>query len=117
MNFDEIRQIAFLFPGVTEHQAFGRPTLRVGKRFLACITKIDPYTLCIKVPDPFQREVLLNSNPETYYLTDHYANFQCLLVRMPNVDPGELRDLVEGAWLAYAPKKLVAAYQANLQKQ
>ena len=75
MNFDEVRQIAFSFPGVTEHEVFGGPTLRIGKRFLACIAKIDPDTLCIKVPDPLQRDVLLNSNPETYYLTDHYANF------------------------------------------
>jgi hypothetical protein len=117
MNFDEIRQIALSFPGVTEHQVFGGPTLRVGKRFLACIAKIDPDTLCIKVPDPLQRDVLLNSKSETYYLTDHYANFECLLVRMPNVDPDELRDLFEGAWLAYAPRRAVAAYQANLQKQ
>lgn len=116
MNFDEVRQIALSFPGVTEHQAFGRPTLRIGKRFLACIAKIDDDTLCLKVPDPIQRDVFLDSNPDTYYLTEHYANFECLLVRMPNVDPDELRDLIEGAWLAYAPKKLVATYQADLQK-
>ena len=117
MIFDEVRQIALSFPGVEEHLVFGGPTFRVGKRFLACIAKIDSDTLCLKIPDPLQRDVLLDSNPDTYYNTEHYANFESVLIRMPNVDPDELRDLFEGAWRAYAPKRLVAAYQANPQKQ
>jgi hypothetical protein len=52
MHFEDVRQMARSFPGVEEHQVFGEPTLRVGKRFLACIAKIDPDTLCIKVPNP-----------------------------------------------------------------
>lgn len=51
MIFDEIRQMALSFPGVEEHVVFGGPTFRVGKRFLACIAKIDPDTLVLKVPD------------------------------------------------------------------
>lgn len=113
MIFDEIRQIALSFPGVEEYQAFGSPSFRVGKRFLASIAKIDPNTLCLKVPSQLEREYLLSAKPERYYLTDHYASFECLLVRMPLADPQELRDLFEQAWLTYAPKKLVAAYRAN----
>jgi hypothetical protein len=110
MNFDEVRQIALSFPGVTEHDVFGGPTFRIGKRFLACIAKIDVNTLCIKVPDQREREYLLETRPDIYYLTDHYANFQALLVRMPVADPEELRGLFEQAWRAYAPKKLLANY-------
>ena len=111
MTFDDVRQIAFSFPGVEEHLVFGGPTLKVGKRFLACIAKIDPNTLCLKVPDQREREFLLNTRPDIYYLTDHYANFECLLVRMPLADPAEVRDLFEQAWRTYAPKKVVAAFQ------
>jgi len=113
MIFDEIRQMALSFPGVEEHVVFGGPTFRVGKRFLACIAKIDPDTLVLKVPDILQREFLLTAKPEVYYLTDHYASFEALLVRMPNVDREELRDLFEQAWRMYAPKRLVANYRAN----
>jgi hypothetical protein len=114
MIFDEIRQIALSFPAVEEHLVFGGPTFRIGKRFLACIAKIDQNTLCLKVPDPLEREFLLTTKPDIYYMTDHYATFECVLVRMPQADPEELRELFEQAWRAYAPKKLVANYQANL---
>lgn len=113
MEFDEIRQMALSFPGVEEHFILGGPTFKVGKRFLACIAKIDPDTLVLKVPDRLEREYLLATKPETYYLTDHYASFQAVLIRMPLADPEELRDLFEQAWRTYAPKKLVANYQAN----
>jgi hypothetical protein len=113
MTFDEIRQIALSFPGVEEHIVLGGPTFRIGRRFLACIAKIDKDTLVIKVPNRLDREYLLATKPDMYYLTDHYASFEALLVRMPQADPVELRQLFEQAWLTYAPKRLVASYKAN----
>ncbi len=111
MTFDEFRQIALSYPGVTEHLVFGGPTLRVGKRFLACIAKIDIDTLCIKVPDQREREYFLATKPDVYYLTDHYENFEALLVRLPLSDAAELRGLFEQAWRTYAPTRLVASYR------
>jgi hypothetical protein len=111
MNFDEVREIVLSFPGVEEHVVFGGPTFKVGKRFLACIAKIDKDTLVVKVPDRLEREFLLTTKPDIYYNTDHYANFESLLVRMPLADPVELRQLIEQAWLTYAPKRLVKSYQ------
>ncbi len=110
MNFDDVRQIASAFPGVEEHLIFHTPTLKVGKRYLAGIPKIDHEGLCIKVPDRREREYLLTTQPEIYYLTDHYANFDCLLVKLSLADPAEIRDLFEQAWRAYAPKRVVASY-------
>ena len=107
MTFDEIRQLALAFPGVEEQLVFGGPTFKVGKRFLACIAKIDHEALVLKVPDPFEREFLLTSQPEIYYVTPHYADFDAVLVRMPLVDPEELRALFDRAWRAYAPKRLL----------
>lgn len=112
MNFDEVRLIALTFPGVEEHLVFGGPTLRVGKRFLACIAKIDPDTLVLKVPDQREREFLLTTKPDIYYMADHYANFECVLVRMSKADRDEVRGLFEQAWRTYAPKRLVKNYPA-----
>ena len=113
MLFDEIRQIAMSFPNVEEHLIFKLPTFRIGQRYLAGIARIDPDTLILKVPDRLEREYLLAEKPDIYYMADHYANFECVLVRMPVADPAELRDLFEQAWLAYAPRRLVAAYRAK----
>lgn len=113
MTFDEVRQIALSYPGVEEYTVFHSPGFKVGKRLLACIAKIDPNTLVIKVPNPLEREFFLSTKPEIYYLTDHYANFDSLLVRMPQADPEELRELFEGAWRTYAPKRLIAQYESG----
>ncbi len=110
MDFDEIRELALSFPGVEEHLVLGGTTLRIGKRFLACIAKIDKDTLVLKVPDPLEREMLLATQPEVYYLTDHYAGFEALLIRMPKANREEVHRLIERAWRHYAPKRLVAAY-------
>ncbi|MDX1994360.1 MAG: MmcQ/YjbR family DNA-binding protein [bacterium] len=113
MNFDDVRKIAFAFPGVEEHLVFGGPTLKVGKRFLACIAKIDHDTLVVKVPDPFERDFLLSSNPDVYYMQEHYATFDCVLIRMSKADSEEVRQLIENAWRKFAPKRVVAAYDAQ----
>lgn len=111
VDFEQIRQMALSFPDVKEYIIFGGPTFKIGKRYLAGNAKIDPETLCLKVPDKREREFFLTTKPDVYYMHPHYESFECLLVRMPLVEPDELRDLFEQAWLAYAPKKLVAAYR------
>ena len=110
MTFEDVRQIALTFPGSEEYIHFGRPALRVGKHFLACIAKIDQDTLVLKVPDPLEREMRLATNPDMYYLTDHYASFDALLIRLPNADREEVKHLIEQAWRHFASKKLLAAY-------
>src|SRR5688572_9453596 len=93
MTFDDVREMAKAFPGVEEHLVFGGITIKVGKRFLTCIAKIDPDTLVMKVPDALEREFLLTTKPDIYYMQDHYASFECVLIRMSLADPEEVREL------------------------
>jgi hypothetical protein len=44
-----------------------------------------------------QRAALMEGDPETYFLTDHYLNYQWVLVRLDRVHPDALRDLLRGA--------------------
>jgi hypothetical protein len=110
LTFDDVRQLALSFPGVTEHTVFGAPTFRVGRKFLASTAKIDPDALCLKLPDQLHREFLVESQPDIYYAPPHYADFGSILIRLSQADPADVRDLFEQAWRAYAPKKLVASY-------
>lgn len=114
MDFEAVRQTALSFPGVEEYLAFGRPTWRLNGRLLACITKIDPDTLCVKVLDKLERDFLLDTQPDIYYLTPQYANFEALLVRIPNVESPDLHSLIEQIWLAYAPKRLLKVYREKV---
>ena len=43
------------------------------------------------------RDALVEDDPETYYLKEHYLNYPCVLVRLSRVHADALRDLVTGA--------------------
>jgi len=44
---------------------------------------------------PFeQRDELIAAQPDVYYLTDHYVNYPCVLVRLSRVHRDALRDLL-----------------------
>jgi hypothetical protein len=45
-----------------------------------------------------QREELMAADPETYYITDHYLNYEWILIRLSRVHPDALRDLIQRAW-------------------
>ena len=63
--------------------------------------------------DLADREALLKGRPEVYFSTPHYDGYPVVLVRLEQVDPAELAELVEDAWRLQAPKRVVAAYDAE----
>ena len=68
--------------------------------------------LCVHV-DPGEKELLLESNPEAYFTTPHYAGHPMLLVRFEHIDRDELGQRIEDAWLLRAPKRLVDEFVAR----
>ena len=47
--------------------------------------------------DMAQRDLLVEEDPATYYLTGHYVDYPCVLVRLSRVSTDSLRDLIRGA--------------------
>ena len=72
----------------------------------------DGESLVVKV-EYSVREVLMGANPATYYVTDHYRCWPYMLVRITNVDPGELRQLLEDAWRNNASKRQIASWDSR----
>ena len=60
-----------------------------------------------------EREKLLQANPVTYYITEHYTSHPLVLVRLPTVQRNELRELLINAWRREAPKRLVEEFDSN----
>lgn len=55
-----------------------------------------------------QLEALITLAPDMHYLTDHYVNYPCVLVRLSRMNRDILRDLLHAAWKfmsATAPRK------------
>jgi hypothetical protein len=59
------------------------------------------------------REILIQSDPHVFFITDHYRDYPWVLVRFSAVDPRALPDLLERAWRLVAPKALVTKYDSG----
>lgn len=105
------RDLMLAFPGVEEGPCYGTPGFRVRRKFLSRFHP-DGESMVLKV-DMGDRDVLMRSYPDVFYITDHYRNYPSVLVRIARVEPAMLRDLFEDSWRRAAPKRLVAAYDAQ----
>jgi hypothetical protein len=95
-GFDLVRKIGASLPEVEEGTAYGSPALKVRGRMFACLAvnrSAEPNTLAVCI-DFDQRDELIAEEPKTYYLTDHYVNYPCVLVRLSRIREDALRDLL-----------------------
>jgi hypothetical protein len=96
ITFDTVRQIGLALPGVEEAVTYGVPALKVQGKLLACVPahrSAEPGSLVLRV-DFDNRAALLAEAPDVYYITDHYAGYTSVLVRLSRIAPDELRDLL-----------------------
>jgi hypothetical protein len=103
MTFDAIRQIALGLDHVEEGSSYGTPAFKVRG---ALIARLRPDIDSLVVRMSFEaRDELIAADPETYFITDHYLNYEWILVRLSRVEPDAMRDLLLGAWRAAAAGK------------
>lgn len=114
VTWDVVRQLALALPGVEEGTSYGTPAFKVNGKLLARFHQ-DGESLVIKV-EYAPREVLMGTNPKTFYVTDNYRCWPLMLVRISSVDPDVLRQLLEEAWRHSAGKRQVAAWEASTKK-
>ena len=113
-GFDLVRKIGASLPDVEAATAWGAPALKVRGRMFVCMAtnkSAEPDTLVVRMDIP-QRDALIEEDPATYYLKEHYAGYACVLVRLSRVHPDALRDLVQTAHRfvqATVPKRKRAA--------
>ena len=99
-GFDVVRKIGPALPEVEEGTAYGSPALNVRGKMFACLAihrSTEPNTLVVCI-DFDQRDELMTDEPKTYYLTDHYVNYPCVLVRLSRIRQDALRDLLLMGW-------------------
>jgi hypothetical protein len=94
-------------PGIEEGTSHGAPSLRVQKKFLACVK--DAETLVIHCPLE-EKELLKEAAPHIYWETDHYKGWSALLIRLPAISDEELAHRIKIAWRLRAGKRLVSRY-------
>lgn len=96
IDFETVRKIGLALPGVEYNTTHGVPALKVHGKLLACIPvnrSAEPDSLAVRV-DFDGRATLLAEQPDVYYVTDHYAPYNMVLVRLSRISPDVLRDML-----------------------
>jgi hypothetical protein len=96
ITFEQIRQLALALDGVEETTSYATPAFKVnGVLFLRLHQDLD--ALVVRA-DFEQRGELIATDPETYFITDHYLNYKWVLVRLEKIPADAMRDLIGMAW-------------------
>jgi len=66
--------------------------------------------LCAWVADLVAKEALTAEEAPVVFTTPHFDGYAMVLVDLDAVDPALLDELVRGAWLARAPRRLARAF-------
>ena len=92
-------------PDIVEATSYGEPAFNVGKKYLCRIRDAD---ILVVISPLEEKEMLIAAAPGIYFETDHYKGWPAVLVRLREIEPDELRHRLRKAWLAQAPKRLLA---------
>ena len=106
-RFKLVESIGRSLPDVEVTTTWGQPTLKVHGKMFVCIAShksAEPDTLVVMMDFP-DRDALIEDDPGTYYLKEHYVGYPCVLVRLSRVRPDALRDLVVGAYRFVSAKQ------------
>lgn len=111
-RFARVVAIASRFPGVEESRSYGTPAIKVKRKLLARLRSEAEGGLAI-VCDFVDREMLLQAAPETFYITDHYADWPMVLINLDTVRWDAMPDILERAWRSVATPSLIKEYEAS----
>ena len=108
----DVCELADGLPEVEVGTSYRKPALKVrGKVFAWMSPHADALALRV---DPVERPLMLESQPDVYYVIPHYEESAIVLVRLESVgDLDDLRERIEESWLLAAPDSLASEYEAR----
>ena len=106
ITWPEVERVALAYPGVVARSSYGTPGLYVGKQFMARLR--EPGVLVLKPVEDDEQRFLMETQPQAFFLTDHYRGYPTILVRLSKVGPAQLAGLLDQSWRRLATRKLLA---------
>lgn len=111
-GYQRYLKIALELPGAEAATSHGTPSVKVMGKLLSRWRVEAEGALAIRC-DFLDRQILLQANPDVFFLTDHYRDYPMVLVRLDRIDGRSLSDLAQRAWRLVAPKKLLKGSAAQ----
>ena len=102
----EARKVMLSIQGTDERLWFNQPSVFLHDRFLAK-THHKESAVTLQVGSMEMRDMMLEAEPELFYITDHYRKFPFVLVRLSALTKTVLKEMLVGraAQLAAMPVK------------
>ena len=95
VKFEAVRKFALSLENVEQVRSYGTPGFKVSGALFARL-KEDGETLAVRMGFD-ERDEMIATAPEIYFVTDHYLNYKWILVRLAKIDFVALCDLLRGA--------------------
>lgn len=101
----QYRKIALSFPGGNEKPSYGKPAVFIEKKFFTR-WRDEENSIVLIVGGIDERDMLLEADPTTFFINEHYRSYPSVLARASALDTKTLRGMLERHWQKIAPKKL-----------
>jgi hypothetical protein len=111
-SYERYLRIALALPGAEASTSYGTPSVKIRGKILSRWRTEAEGALAIRC-DFLDRQILLQAQPAVFFLTDHYANYPMILMRIEKAERSVLVDVVERAWRLVAPDRLVKERDAT----
>jgi hypothetical protein len=125
-DWEDVRRIALGLPETSERPQWGnaswrvrnkpfvweRPLRAADRRALGDATPDGPI-LGVRVEHLVAKEAIIADDPSVYFTTPHFDGYAAVLVRLDEIAPDELEELIIEAWLCQAPRRLGRDYMAS----
>lgn len=107
MTWDDVVAMALKLPGVELSTSYGTPALKVSKKLIARLWE-DGETMVLLEVEDIEKQMLMETRPEIFFLTPHYAGWPTILIRLPLIAAADLAELLEQTWSRRAGARLRA---------
>lgn len=96
MNAAALRRLALSLPDTAEKPCYGTPGFYVKKKLFARLLPGAREVVVRMTPE--QRDEALKARPKVFAVTEHYARYPWVIVRLGAVTPKLMRDVLEEGW-------------------
>ena len=84
VTFDQVTRMALALPGVEARSSYGAPGLYVGGKFMARLR--EPGVMVLKPIEDDEQRFLTGTQPDVFFVTDHYRGYPTILIRLSEID-------------------------------